>query len=121
MKLGIINSRIKDFFDVWYLAKTYDFAGIDLSSAILKTFSNRGTELPLAFKANMVDVARDSPKEPQWRGFIRNNRLEDAPESFEQVVEAIIEFLEPVIDALKKEQTFNATWRALGSWVSTSR
>jgi predicted nucleotidyltransferase component of viral defense system len=121
VKLGIINSRMKDFFDVWYLAKMYDFAGIDLSSAILSTFSNRETELPLDVKARMTAVAKDSSKNPQWQGFIRNNRLEDAPESFSQVVEAIIEFLEPVINALIKGQIFDVTWRAPGAWVNTSR
>ena len=111
---------MKDFFDVWYLAETYDFAGKDLSSAILSSFSNRNTELPMDLKAKMIPVAKDSSKEPQWRGFIQNNRLEGAPESFEHVVERLIDFLEPVIRALNNEQTLEATWRAPGPWTRGS-
>jgi len=53
ISLGRLNSRMKDFFDVWLLANISDFSGADLSAAILATFRKRGTELtapPQAFE-----------------------------------------------------------------------
>jgi len=46
VKLGVINSRLNDFFDVWLLSQQFDFDGQTLAKAIEKTFSKRGTDIP---------------------------------------------------------------------------
>ncbi|MEE8210918.1 MAG: nucleotidyl transferase AbiEii/AbiGii toxin family protein [Acidiferrobacterales bacterium] len=45
VKLGVLNSRMKDFYDIWFLARQFDFDGRILTKAILKTFATRGTTL----------------------------------------------------------------------------
>jgi len=50
IKLGRMNSRIKDFFDVWFLSHQFNFNGVSLSKAIAKTAAKRETELPPSFK-----------------------------------------------------------------------
>ena len=47
VKLGILNSRMKDFYDVWLLSRMFDFKGETLSEAIEKTFKNRKTPIPI--------------------------------------------------------------------------
>ncbi len=46
VKLGELNSRMKDFYDIWLLSRQFQFNGLDLQKAITATFSQRGTELP---------------------------------------------------------------------------
>jgi hypothetical protein len=46
VKLDILNSRMKDFFDVWLLSRQFEFDGAELAQAIAETFANRGTEVP---------------------------------------------------------------------------
>ncbi len=44
--LGTVNSRMKDFYDIWLLARQFAFSGTDLAAAIVMTFENRGTACP---------------------------------------------------------------------------
>ncbi len=117
IKLSVLNSRMKDFFDIWLLCKHYDFDGRRLAEAILSTFSNRGTELPNDLSAKMAAVVEDPTKDIQWRGFIKNSRLENAPDSFERVVDPIVGFLGPIVKTLFDGNAFELKWEAPGPWV----
>jgi hypothetical protein len=96
VKLGILNSRMKDFFDIWLMLHQFDFEGPILAEAISKTFSTRGTNI----QAKPIALARafgeDPEKTAQWRGFIRKNRLKDVPQNFAEVITAIAAFLTPI-------------------------
>ncbi len=73
LKLGELNSRMKDFFDIWVLARTGQFSGAELAQAIEQTFSRRGTELvpdPICFTE---EFATNSSKAAQWKSFLRRN------------------------------------------------
>ena len=96
VKLGNFNSRLKDFFDIWLLARQFNFDGAILAEAIAKTFAHRGTALtasPLAFTSEFVS---DPAKVDQWRGFLRKSRIKSAPDDLRQVVDALAAFLLPV-------------------------
>ena len=58
VKLGELNSRMKDFFDIWLLSRTFGFAGENLAEAIKRTFDRRGTELPETITAFTPEVLR---------------------------------------------------------------
>jgi predicted nucleotidyltransferase component of viral defense system len=79
VKLGILNSRMKDFFDIWLMLRQFDSDGSTLSSAITKTFSTRGTSILAEPIALTKTFAEDTAKAIQWRGFIRKNRLRNVP------------------------------------------
>jgi predicted nucleotidyltransferase component of viral defense system len=70
VKLGILNSRMKDFYDIWVLSCTFNFKGEILAEAIEKTFEKRNT--PVNLDAALFDTSfgRDGDKNVQWRGFI---------------------------------------------------
>jgi len=116
VKLGQINSRIRDFFDVWTLSRQFQFDGLTLARAIRKTFANRGTAInthPAAFKS---EFASDPTKQLQWSGFCRKSRIEFAPNSLKNVCVAISEFLTPVVGAIYADEQFNQVWIPPGPW-----
>jgi predicted nucleotidyltransferase component of viral defense system len=115
-KLGQLNSRMKDFFDIWLLSRQFDFDGSTLASAVEKTFANRKTPIdpkPIALTSAFVE---EPTKGTQWRGFLRKSRLENAPQELGQVVDALAAFLLPVAEALKESRPFDQFWQAPGTW-----
>jgi hypothetical protein len=114
--LGILNSRMKDFFDIWTLSRQFDFDGQTLGNAIARTFSNRGTKIapePIGLTSKFED---DATKKSQWRGFIRKSRLEPSPDLGE-VLLAIAGFLAPLATALSAGRSFQGKWTAPGPWM----
>lgn len=68
--LGILNSRMKDFFDLWVLANHSDFEGAILARAVAATFERRRTAIPQGMPIGLSDeFISDSPKEKQWQAF----------------------------------------------------
>lgn len=116
VNLGILNSRMKGFYDIWMLSRTFDFSGEVLAEAVEKTFESRNTRItvdPMVFTSSFAD---DTDKNIQWKGFIRKARLVGAPETFREVVTAVNAFLEPLVISLADRQTFSRTWNAPGPW-----
>ena len=116
VKLGILNSRMKDFFDIWLMLRQFDFDGATLSAAIIKTFSTRGTSIQPEPITLTRTFAKDTDKAVQWRGFIRKNRLTDVPQNFPEVITAIASFLGPIAKTLAGGHSFRGTWKAPGPW-----
>jgi len=116
VKLGILNSRMKDFFDIWLMLCQFDFEGPILAEAISKTFSTRGTNIQSEPIALTNSFAEDAGKAAQWRGFIRKNRLRNVPQNFEEVVTTIADFLKPIAERLAGGGVFKGTRKAPGPW-----
>ena len=117
VKLGILNSRMKDFFDIWLMLRQFDFEGQKLTEAIEKTFSARGTNIDMKPIAFTNSFAEESTKVAQWRGFIRKNRLTNVSQDLGEVVTTIAAFLGPIAKSLAAKQPFKANWKAPGPWV----
>jgi hypothetical protein len=114
--LGTLNSRMKDYLDIWTLSRQFNFDGQTLGNAIARTFSNRGTKIvaePVGLTAKFVD---DPTKGSQWRGFIRKSRLDPSPDLGE-VLFAIASFLGPLATALSAGRSFQGKWTAPGPWM----
>ncbi|MDF1592693.1 MAG: nucleotidyl transferase AbiEii/AbiGii toxin family protein [Desulfobacterales bacterium] len=116
VKLGVLNSRMKDFYDIWFLSRTFDFRGDTLAEAIEKTFENRKTIITINPTVFDLSFRKDAGKKVQWLGFIRKAKLADAPESFEDVVAAIKAFLDPILTSIVERQRFHGLWTAPGPW-----
>ncbi|MFH0919683.1 MAG: nucleotidyl transferase AbiEii/AbiGii toxin family protein, partial [Fibrobacterota bacterium] len=94
---GITTSRMKDFFDILYLATHSDFEMSTLKKAIAKTFSKRDTPIPnigLIFEKSFKE---NKEKQSQWEAFHRRNRM-DLKMSFSEAVEQIGPFVKPLYD-----------------------
>jgi predicted nucleotidyltransferase component of viral defense system len=118
--LGIGNSRMKDFYDLWMLAQNFEFDGPDLCRAIRATFRRRKTALPteppLALTA---EFGMDAAKVRQWEAFTRKSKLDVGGVTLEQVCTFLSSFLMPPIRALATGETFVQTWPAAGTWPGT--
>lgn len=116
VKHGLLNSRMKDFFDIWFLSRRFDFKGEILTEAIEKTFENRKTPLtsdPTIFNPSFI---KDDTKQTQWAGFTDKAKLVNAPISFEDVANEIKVFLQPIVTSINHRQTFQLFWAAPGPW-----
>jgi Nucleotidyl transferase AbiEii toxin, Type IV TA system len=114
LKLGILNSRMKDFYDVWVLSEQFDFDGAKLTEAMRLTFEHRGTILSesiLPFEAEFALA-----KQVQWAAFCKRLGQEGTPTEFVRVVAAIKEFLAPLVSALLNETPPPLTWVAGSTW-----
>lgn len=111
VQLGIANSRMKDFYDVWTLARQFEFEGTALCAAIQATFQRRHTALPATPPLALTpEFSTDRQKATQWRAFLRKGRLVESPPPFEEVVALLDSFLMPPTQALVANQPWNRTW-----------
>lgn len=111
---GMLNSRMKDFFDIWLLSRQFDFEGSELTEAIRLTFEQRGTVLPSEIEA--FQNAFISAKQVQWTAFHKRLKHEYLPTSFDEIVSAIEIFLRAPIDALLSDRMLSKRWAAGTNW-----
>lgn len=113
---GVLNSRMKDFFDIWALARSRTFDGAVLSEAIRATCEQRGTpvepEPPVFAEKSMADPS----KQMQWSAFCRRLGATDAPEAYSDVAQAVARFLVPVAESIATAVPFDRRWEPGGPW-----
>ncbi len=115
--LGIANSRMKDFYDVWLLARQFEFQGETLAEAIRATFERRRTPIPDADPLALTSTfAGDTGKARQWAAFVRKSRLQPAAPTLADAVALIRDFLLQPARAVLAGEPFPLVWRAGGPW-----
>ncbi len=119
VSLGLANSRMKDFYDVVVLARSFPFAGPVLVEAVRATFGRRKTPVPAAPPVALTDaIATDEAKLRQWAAF----RKRGGPEvgkvvgEFDGVVAEVRAFLAPVLAAAAGAADFPSRWEPGGPW-----
>lgn len=118
--LGMLNSRMKDFFDVWFLARTFSFEAAALADAIRATFERRGTPLDTeAFAALISELSTDSSKRTQWQAFLNKGKL-IAPSNFADVAGAILQFASFPLQARSASNPEAESWSPSGPWLASS-
>lgn len=117
VQLDIGNSRMKDFYDLDWLARHRIFDFETLQNAIIRTFENRQTELPLEVPFALTEAfSSDAGKQIQWNAFLRKNRLE--ARQLDQVIARIRGFLLPVFSRHPSHRSI--TWQPDTGWVESS-
>jgi predicted nucleotidyltransferase component of viral defense system len=117
VKLGIINSRMKDFYDIWLLCRQFNFDALKISEAIRLTFQQRGTLLPSrieAFEHSFIEA-----KQIQWSAFHKRLHQDYVSSSFKDIVLVVEDFLTPLISPPSKSNLRSLTWSAGGPWIET--
>jgi len=118
VELGFANSRMKDFFDIWFLATTYAFEGATLCRAIKATFSSRLTEIPDNTQLLLSpDFSNDKVKRSQWQAFMERAGLADPRLEFGAVLAYLREFLFPPLIAVGHDESLAMVWRAGEGWM----
>ncbi|MEK0313894.1 nucleotidyl transferase AbiEii/AbiGii toxin family protein [Cohnella sp. 56] len=111
ISLSVMNSRMKDFYDIYSLLIAENYDGRVLHKAVLETFQRRGTIVeknhPLFFKEFAADIGRIK----QWNAFLNRTGI-DCTLDFKIALENIVTFLEPIYRAILGEQEFFGTWYA---------
>ncbi|MHC4674716.1 MAG: nucleotidyl transferase AbiEii/AbiGii toxin family protein [Planctomycetota bacterium] len=121
VSLGAANSRMKDFYDLWILARTFDFQGEILKQAIAATFERRRTDLPDDIPYALTDdFVNDTTKQTQWRAFINRGKLLEEPPDFDETVERIRQFIVPPTQAASTGAPFSQQWHRGGPWQGTA-
>ena len=117
--LGMANSRMKDFYDLYVLAREFAFDGSTVAGAIRATFKRRKTEIPPEPPQALTEqFAQDDTKSIQWKAFIRKSALEQDVPGFPDVLAHLREFLLPPLKAASGQALFPKEWNAGGPWVS---
>ena len=117
VKLGLLNSRMKDFYDIRLMMRQFDFNGSELAEALKRTFRHRKTYLPEhrpLFAEEIYDEKSD--RQILWKAFLKKRDIKHAPEKLRTTAMEIEEFIIKPLDAVRKGQKFVGKWKALGPW-----
>jgi hypothetical protein len=118
VSLDMLNSRMKDFYDLFMIARLFEFQGAVLVKAINETFLRRNTTIPESMPTGLSDeFALNREKANQWKAFLKRTDLEISTPDLEQVVQDLRTFLMPLIDATAKDETFDLQWKKGGPWA----
>jgi len=117
IKLGLLNSRMKDFYDIWLMMRQFDFSGSDLAQALKRTFKQRKTDFPTEkpfFAGEIYDEKSD--RQILWKAFLRKSDIKQAPERLAMIAKEIEHFLIEPLRAIGQGATFDRKWKAPGPW-----
>lgn len=117
--LGIQNSRMRDYYDIWAIARHFPFPGETLVKAVSATFKRRRTDVPQAMPTGLSDeFSTDEQKSTQWKAFLARNRLDEGEIELAQVINELRAFLMPVLGAAANTESFAHSWVPGGPWVA---
>jgi predicted nucleotidyltransferase component of viral defense system len=119
--LGMANSRMKDFYDVWMMSRELQFNGRTLAHAIKATFQCRQSEFPQAAPTAFTEEFVQNPdKSTQWNAFLSRNQLDAGGMDLAQIIQEIRLFMMKPMSAAAEGQEFKETWPAGGPWIAQS-
>lgn len=117
MVLGDRNSRIKDFFDLRYIAENFAFERARLTEAVRQTLARRGTPIPTDDPLGLTAAYWDNPSRPmQTRAFARRAGLDADTSSGAEILAVIRPFLLPILGDLRRGVQTAGTWQPRGPW-----
>ncbi len=117
VRYGIDNSRMKDFYDIWVMAREFSFDGCTLADAIRGTFERRKTEVPQTVPVALTsEFVESTLKQTQWKAFLNRGEFKVLERDLGKVVEAIASFLTPPTEALAAGLAFGESWEPRGPW-----
>lgn len=118
-QLGLLNSRMKDYYDLWIVARQYAFDGELLCQAVRNTFRRRKTDFPAGEPEGLSEAyATDRAKNAQWAAFARRARLRAGPRGLKEAIELLRRFLLPVLEAARQNTAFSSHWPPGRHWHS---
>lgn len=110
LSLMEFSSRMKDYYDIYYLANKFDFDGMTLTEALKKTFANRNHSFTIEQFEQMLEFDSDDAMQKKWKAFAR--KIEIKTEDFGKVIGTINLFLAEPIRATVQNKIFTAHWTA---------
>ncbi len=116
--LGMVNSRMKDFYDLWVIARDFEFEGDVLARAVKNTFTRRRTDLPAGTPSGLSSsFYGDSQKNTQWNAFMTKTSIASDGPSLAEVCMHLDAFLGPPTQVAREHGTLDTIWRPGGPWA----
>jgi hypothetical protein len=117
VQLGMTNSRVRDFHDLWMLAQIFNFEGPIVAAAIHATFRRRQMQIPVDVPASLsTEFETDDRKKADWLSFLHRTGKDKNPPALSEVCSLLRTFLMPPCQAVAAGKPFKATWMAPGPW-----
>jgi len=114
--LGMSNSRMKDFYDIWMLSNSFSFDGEKSSKAIRATFLQQKTDIPQNVPIALSDeFANDDNKARMWKAFTKRHRIDNAI-GLSETIKCLKDFLLPLLSAISSGKEFKKQWNPRGQW-----
>ena len=115
LSLMEFSSRMKDYYDIYYLAQKFDFDGATLTEALRKTFENRSHDFTVEQFEQVMDFGSDAEMQKKWKAFCR--KINTKTDDFDTVLKTIKEFLAEPFRAAVGSKEFAEKWSASnGKW-----
>ena len=115
LSLMEFSSRMKDYYDIYYLAQKFDFDGATLTEALRKTFDNRGHTFTAEQFEQVMAFGGDDTMQKKWKAFCR--KIDTKTDDFDTVLRTIQEFLTEPFTAAVQAEKCSDNWSALnGKW-----
>jgi len=110
------SSRMKDYYDIFYLSNRFDFDGQVLCMAVAKTFVNRHREFTVQQFDQLLALNSDAAMKRKWAAFLR--KIKSAEPDFTDVLKTLDSFLRDIIAAAISGHEFAKSWSAAdGRWI----
>ena len=111
LNLMEFSSRMKDYYDIYYLANKFDFDGAVLAEALKKTFANRTHTFTVAQFEQILTFDNDDAMQKKWRAFCRKTDIKT--DDYSAVLSTIKTFLEKPFVAAVENSVFDSSWHAI--------
>ena len=108
LSLMEFSSRMKDYYDIYYLANKFDFDGKLLTEALKKTFKNRGHSFTIEQFEQVMGFDDDIAMQKKWKAFIR--KIETKTDDYSTVLKMIKIFLTKPFTAAVDDEEFTEKW-----------
>ena len=116
LSLMEFSSRMKDYYDIYYLANKFDFDGKVLTEALKKTFENRGHTFTVEQFEQVMCFADDSAMQKKWKAFCR--KIDTQTDDFSTVLKIIEAFLTEPFTAAVIDKEFTGKWAvSKNEWI----
>lgn len=110
LSLMEFSSRMKDYYDIYYLAAKFDFDGATLTEALKRTFENRGHRFTAEQFEQVMTFGSDNAMQRKWDAFRR--KMGTKTEDYDPVLRRIKEFLAGPYNAVMEQAAFDMNWSA---------
>ena len=97
-----LTGRMKDFYDIYYLARTFDFDGAKLQTSTMRTLERRGNSYDRDSFKRVVALSEHEDMQKRWKYLLKN--IKDDTLEFTVVTDEIQKFLEPVFENIITEK-----------------
>lgn len=116
LSLMEFSSRMKDYYDIYYLANKFDFDGTTLSEALKKTFTNRAHSFTAAQFEQVMNFDDDAAMQKKWKTFIR--KIDTKTDNYSTILKTIQAFLTKPFTATIEDRVFTGSWIAQNNeWI----